>query len=129
MPSSNVGKALLFVFSDPEPEREEEINRWNHEEHMADELRRVPGVVGARRYVSCTDVHEQVYGATALRSPQYFPKYVSIYELETEEVLLGPEYREFMTNPTEWTRRVAGSSGLTALVYRQVYPEEGFLTR
>ncbi len=116
-----------MVFSDPEPEREEEINRWNHEEHMADELRRVPGVVGARRYVSCVDVQQKVYGARGI--PEYFPKYVTLYELETEEVLLGPEYQEFITNPTEWTRRVAGSSGLTALVYRQVYPEEGFLTR
>lgn len=125
--ASAVGKALLMVFSNPEPEMEDEINRWYDEEHIADELRRVPGVVGARRYVSCADLRQQIF--EAIGPAQFFPKYVSIFELETEDVLLGPEYQEFLTNPTEWTRRVAGRSGLMVLVYRQVYPEEGFLTR
>lgn len=121
------GRALLIVSADPPPELEDELNRWYDEEHLADELRRVPGVVSARRYVAASAIQEEIFAGRP--HPDHYPKYLTIFELETEETLRSPEYQEFLTNPTEWTRRIVGNVPITALVYRQVYPEEGFFTR
>ena len=60
---------------------------------------------------------------------EHYPKYLAIFELETEETLRSPEYQEFLTNPTEWTRRIVPNVSIMALVYQQVYPEEDFFTR
>lgn len=121
------GKALLIVTADPSAEWEDEVNRWYDEEHIIDELRRVPGVLSARRFVSCPGVRDEVFEDRA--KPPFFPRYLAIFELETEEVLHSPEYQEFLHNPTEWGRRVVPNVPLSVLVYRQVYPEEGFATR
>ncbi len=122
-----MGKALLIVAMDPPPELEDEVNRWYDEEHLADELRRVPGVVSARRFAAATAVHREVFAA--LPQPPFFPKFLAIFELETEDVLRSKEYLEFVANPTEWTRRVIGDVPVIPLVYSQVFPEEGAFTR
>ncbi|MCE2463911.1 MAG: hypothetical protein J4F46_08400 [Dehalococcoidia bacterium] len=121
------GRALLIVSADPPPELEGELNRWYDEEHLADELRRVPGVVSARRYVAASAIQDEIFSGRP--HPQHYSKYLTIFELETEETLGSPEYWDFLTNPTEWTRRIVRDVPITALVYRQVYPEEGFFTR
>ena len=121
------GRALLIVTADPSPEWDDELNRWYNEEHLADELRRVPGVVSARRYVSSPALRGEIFAARG--EPRFYPRYLAIFELETEDVLHSPEYQAFLTNPTEWSRRVVPNVPITALVYRQVYPESGFLTR
>ena len=122
------GKALLIVSADPPPELEDELNRWYNEEHLADELRRVPGVVSARRYIASSAIQEEIFAGRP-HPAEHYPKYLTIFELETEETLRSPEYQEFLTNPTEWTRRIVHNVSITALVYQQVYPEEGFFTR
>ena len=121
------GRALLIVAADPPADREDEMNRWYDEEHLADELRRVPGVVSARRYVALPSLQAEVFAGRP--RPEFFPKYLAIFELETEETLRTPEYEAFRDNPTEWSRWVSPNVSIAALVYRQVYPEEGFLTR
>ena len=121
------GKALLIVSADPPPELEDELNRWYNEEHLADELRRVPGVVSARRYIASPAIQHEIFSGRSL--PGHYPKYLTIFELETEETLRSPEYQEFLTNPTEWTRRIVQNVSITARVYRQVYPDEDFFTR
>ena len=121
------GKALLIVVMDAPPEWDDEVNRWYNEEHLIDELRRVPGVISARRFISSPELRDEVFAGRP--RPDYYPKYLAIFELETEDVLHSPEYQAFLTNPTEWSRRVVPNVPITALVYRQVYPESGFLTR
>ena len=121
------GKAILIVTTDPSPEWEDELNRWYDEEHIIDELQRVPGVVSARRFVSAPGVRDAVFGDRA--TPAVFPHYLAIFELETEEVLHSPEYQAFLNNPTEWGERVVPNVPLSVLVYRQIYPEQGFATR
>ena len=125
--AKTTGKALLVVISDPSQEWDDELNRWYDEEHIVDELQRVPGVVSARRFVSSPEIQAEVFSGRA--KPDFYPKYMAIFELETEEVLHSPEYQEFMHNPTEWSRRLVPNVPISALVYRQVYPEEGFATR
>lgn len=121
------GKALLIVAIDAPAELDEEPNRWYNEEHLADELRRVSGVLSARRYVASTPLQQEIFGH--MPSPAYYPQYLTIFELETDEVLQGAEYLAFMNNPTEWSQRIVPNVRLSALVYHQIYPEEGFFTR
>ena len=125
--AGTTGKALLIVTTDPSPEWEDELNRWYDEEHIIDELQRVPGVLSARRYIRAPSVRDTVFGDQA--KPAVFPHYLAIFELETEEVLHRPEYQAFMNNPTEWGQRVIPNVPLSVLVYRQVYPERGVATR
>src|SRR5690606_8933757 len=82
-------KALLGVWMDPEPEREEDLNRWYAEEHFADRMA-MPGWLRGRRYVSLEGAH----------------KYVALYELEDLSALTSPEYTAAQKNSTPWTRRV-----------------------
>ena len=121
------GKAILIVTTDPSSQWEDELNRWYDEEHIVDELQRVPGVLSARRFVSSPQVRDEVFGDMAV--PAVFPHYLAIFELETEDVLHSPEYQAFLNNPTEWGRRVVPNVPLSVLVYRQVYPDQGFATR
>jgi hypothetical protein len=82
-------KALLGVWMDPTPEREDDLNRWYAEEHFPDRLA-MPGWLRGRRYVSLEGAH----------------KYVALYELEDLGALTSATYREAMANSTPWTRRV-----------------------
>lgn len=69
------GRALLIVRSQVVPAREDEYNRWYNEVHLRD-MRNVPGVLSARRYVALLDE----------------PKYAAVYELESEDVLTTDAY-------------------------------------
>jgi hypothetical protein len=82
-------KALLGVWMDPPPEREDDLNRWYAEEHLADRMS-MPGWLRVRRYQSLEGAH----------------KYVALYDLEDLNAFTSPKYREAQANPTPWTRRV-----------------------
>lgn len=69
------GRALLVVRSQVVPARDEEFSRWYNEVHLRD-MRRVPGVVSARRYVALLDE----------------PRYAAVYEMESEEVFQTEAY-------------------------------------
>jgi hypothetical protein len=94
-------RALLGVWMDPEPEREEDLNRWYAEEHLPDRLA-MPGWLRGRRYVSLEGAH----------------KYVALYDLEDLSALVSPKYREAQANSTPWTRRVVDNlRGFTRTEY------------
>ena len=82
-------KALLGVWMDPEPEREDDLNRWYAEEHLPDRLE-MPGWLRGRRYVSLEGEH----------------KYVALYDLEDLSALTSEKYRASQASSTPWTRRV-----------------------
>jgi hypothetical protein len=81
--------ALLGVWMDPAPEREDDLNRWYEEEHLADRLS-MPGWLTARRYRSLEGAH----------------KYVALYDLENLAALHSPKYTEAQKHSTPWTRQV-----------------------
>ena len=94
-------KALLGVWMDPAPEREDDLNRWYAEEHFPDRLA-MPGWLRGRRYLSLEGEH----------------KYVALYDLENLEALTSPTYRENMANSTPWTRQVVDNlRGFTRTEY------------
>ena len=96
--------ALLGVWMDPTPEREDDLNRWYAEEHFSDRLA-MPGWLRGRRYVSLEGEH----------------KYVALYELEDLGALTSPEYKHAQANSTPWTREVVDNlRGFTRTEYELV---------
>jgi hypothetical protein len=94
-------KALLGVWMDPTPDREDDLNRWYAEEHFPDRLA-MPGWLRGRRYVSLEGEH----------------KYVALYDLEDLGALSSPTYREAQANSTPWTRQVVDNlAGFTRTEY------------
>jgi hypothetical protein len=87
---------LLAVWMETTPEKEDDLNRWYEEEHLADRMAS-PGFLRVRRYVS-------VSGG---------PKYVALYDL-ADGALTSDAYMKARGNPTEWTKRVLG--GLTTSI-------------
>ena len=106
--------ALLGVWMDPAPEREEDLNRWYAEEHFPDRLS-MPGWLRGRRYVSLEGK----------------PKYVALYDLEDLDALTSPKYKEAQASSTPWTRQVVDNlAGFTRTEYQLVQslgesPKEG----
>ena len=100
----------MMVYADVEPDQEDEFNSWYNEEHIG-QLMTIPGLLNAARY-------EAISGG---------PKYLACYELDTPEVVGGPEYQQLHANPTEWARRMSpGAIGqnYARIVYRQIFPTE-----
>jgi hypothetical protein len=71
-----VARYLFVVNSNPVDGREQEYNEWYSNRHLAD-LRALPGVVSARRFV-LNDVQ-----LAEARQPF---KYIALYEVETDDL-------------------------------------------
>ena len=101
------GRGIFMVFTDIEPQHEEEFNAWYDTEHLADVVAR-PGVLcGAR------DIAEK--GG---------PKYLAVYELTSSEVVQSAEFRQ---EPTPWSRRIAPSvigKNVARVLGQQIFPRD-----
>jgi hypothetical protein len=103
------GTGLLMAWTDVDPAREDEFNRWYDEEHIG-RLLAVPGFLSAGRY-------------RALRGG---PKYLAMYELEDHNVLRSaafidtvlyqPSARRLTTSPSTTGRNFLLNG------YRQIFP-------
>ncbi|HEX7124615.1 MAG TPA: hypothetical protein VF406_02420 [Thermodesulfobacteriota bacterium] len=97
--------AVFLACRDVPAEHEAEFNRWYDEEHVP-MVRRVPGVLGARRF----------------RASSGSPRYLALYDLAHERVAEDPAW--LAAGQTGWSRRIAAlTAGLPRLlaVYR-AYP-------
>ena len=65
------GRGIFLVYTDIDPQYEEEFNAWYNTEHLP-ELLSLPGFLDAARYVAYKGV----------------PKYLAVYELESAEALV-----------------------------------------
>jgi hypothetical protein len=98
---------FLLVLMQPPENIEEEFNAWYDSEHVPERLA-VPGVLTAIRFSS-------ISAAT--------PKYLAMYDLESESVLESDAYRRVAgDNSSPWTRRVTGKTKVYRSVGRQIYP-------
>jgi hypothetical protein len=98
---------FLLVLMQPPENIEEEFNAWYDSEHVPERLA-VPGVLTAIRFAS-------VSAAT--------PKYLAMYDLETEAVLDSEAYRRVAgANSSPWTKRVTGKTRVYRSVGNQIYP-------
>ena len=86
-------RGLLLVMMDIDPEHEDDFNRWYNEEHVPERLA-ISGFVRARRF----------------RAISGEPRYLALYELDSQDVLQSEEYLHFLEGrgETQWTQRVLG---------------------
>jgi hypothetical protein len=103
------GTGLLMIWTDVDPEHETEFNRWYDQEHIP-HLLRVPGFLGAGRYVAVTGG----------------PRYLAMYELEDPHVLRTPTFLDSVRyTPSPWRRAASGGHvGRNYIVnaYRKIFP-------
>jgi hypothetical protein len=85
-----LGRAVLAIWSDADPEHEDEFNRWYTHQHLPERVC-VPGFRRGRRY--------RKDGPGALR-------YFTLYETDNAGVLASQPYLDRLNDPTEWTRKV-----------------------
>jgi hypothetical protein len=99
-------KGFLLVLMQPPDNIEEEFNAWYDTEHVPERLA-VPGVLTAIRFSSVS--------AT--------PKYLAMYDLESESVLESGAYKRVAgENSSPWTKRVTGKTKVYRSVGSQIYP-------
>ncbi len=82
------GRGALLLWNDIEPGMEAEYLRWHSREHVPERIT-VPGILAGRRYRTA--------------DPEW-QRYLSVYELESTDVLNRPAYLALLANPTPWSR-------------------------
>ena len=85
---SLLGQGFLAIWNDIVPGGEPNFHHWHTKEHVPERVG-VPGFLRGRRW-------EAVTGQ---------PKYFTLYETETVDVLASPAYLGRLNDPTPWTRR------------------------
>ncbi|MCF8103900.1 MAG: hypothetical protein K9K64_00305 [Desulfohalobiaceae bacterium] len=79
----------LFVWTDIDPEHEEDFNRWYDREHMQERVS-IPGFRWARRY--------RALSGQARR-------YLALYRVDGRDVFTSDAYREAFKHQTDWSNR------------------------
>lgn len=83
--------SYLFIASmDVDPDKEALFNEVYDTEHVPS-LLKVPGVRGATRYVS--EPFEVRIGGETKREEASSPRYTALYEIDSPDVLLSPEWQ------------------------------------
>lgn len=102
------GRGIFLVYTDIEPQYEEEFNAWYNTEHLP-ELLSLQGFLDAARYVAYKGV----------------PKYLAVYELESAEALKSAEFQKWRANPSPWSRRISPTvigKNLSRTLGQQIFP-------
>src|SRR5262249_7140143 len=81
------GNAVVAIWNDIEPAARTDFIEWHNREHVPERVA-IPGFLRGRRYVASE-------GA---------PEFFTLYEAESRDVLVGPDYLARLNNPTPWTR-------------------------
>lgn len=99
------GQGLLALWNGVDPIRSAEYDLWHTREHVPERVT-VPGMLSARRYVD---------GDGPL------PRYLTLYDLQSLDVLTSPPYRELLEKPTDWSSSMRPSfRGFLRLACRQL---------
>ena len=80
--------ALLALWNGVDPARADEYHLWHTREHVPERLT-IPGIRHALRFVD---------GEGPL------PSCLTLYQLDSPDVLTSPPYRALLENPTPWSR-------------------------
>jgi hypothetical protein len=84
-----IGNGFLAIWSDLSPEDETDWAHWMTREHSSER-------VGIDGFLGC-----RIFRATSAAANRY----VILYDLETPDVVGGPEYLARLNAPTPWTQR------------------------
>lgn len=83
------GKGMLITSMDIDPSDEAEFNIWYDREHLAERVA-IKGFNEARRWIA-VDAK---------------PKYFCTYSTESFEALTSPDYKQALSNQTEWSNKM-----------------------
>ena len=110
-PTQSIGRTVMVVMMDVDPDHDEEFNRWYNDEHLPERLA-IPGYVSARRF--------------KLEEGQGVLKYLCIWELEDASPLQSQEYRAQNARSSQLRDRAHSyiRERMRGL-YRQIYPAVG----
>ena len=86
-----LGKGVLAVWNDIAPELEAEYNDWYTNQHLPERVG-IPGFLRGRRF---------------RRVSAGGPRYFTLYEVASPDVLTSAPYLERLNDPTDWTKKVA----------------------
>jgi hypothetical protein len=112
-----IGRAILHVMMDVEPEWDDELNAWYAEEHLP-RLLEVSGMLAARRFV---DAHWPAASSTdGGGAADGRHQYVAIYELVDADVVTTPEYAEAAAMSPR-TATLAPHLSFFSQIYREVF--------
>lgn len=103
-----LSKTVYIVTSQPEPDWEQEVNRWYDQEHLP-MLLAVPGYRSGRRYVA-------VEGE---------PKYMAFWEIDSLAAYQSPEHDA--VNLTPWSKKIRPHNRSQLGFYEQTQPAEGLM--
>lgn len=104
MASPVKGRAILFAEMTPAPGDEARFNDWYDNHHTPSHVEGVPGFLSAHRYADPDG-----------------PGYCAVYELDSPEALLHPEYRSRKFTPNPRTKAMLDSvSGFTRYIGREI---------
>jgi hypothetical protein len=108
----NENSTLYMIQMSVAAEDDEEFERWNLEEHVAERLS-CPGFLSARRY-------RLAPGAARGSAPTDPARrnHLTIYEISDPGVLSSEAYLAMTANPTPWTLRIAARLTVTL---REIY--------
>lgn len=104
------GRGIFLVYTDMDAKYDDEFNAWYNTEHLP-ELLALPGIIDAARYVATKGD----------------PKYLAVYELASTDALETPEFKQWRSNPSPWSRRISPSvvgHNMARIVGQQVFPDE-----
>jgi hypothetical protein len=110
MAMAKKGRGIFLVYTDIDPQHEEEFNAWYNTEHLP-ELLSLPGFLDAARYVAYKGV----------------PRYLAVYELESAEALKTAEFQKWRANPSPWSRRISPTvigKNLSRTIGQQIFPAD-----
>jgi len=97
MPDAEI---LFVVAHDVPPEKEDEFNAWYNTEHIPIMLERVPGFITARRFVAVQPQLPPRVSDWLIR-----PKYLTLYDLASEDVLQSDVFLKETHSPwSSWVR-------------------------
>ncbi|MGI9525250.1 MAG: hypothetical protein ACR2PG_26770 [Hyphomicrobiaceae bacterium] len=86
------GEGAVCIWNDITPEGEADYYAWHNTEHMPERVG-IPGFLRGRRYVA----------ADAATKPRFF----TLYEVISPEVITGQDYLNRLNAPTPWTKRAS----------------------
>src|SRR4030095_38350 len=81
--------ALLALWNDVDPGFDAEYNDWHADEHVPERLT-VPGILWGRRY--------------GTGAGERMPRYLTLYGLQSADVLESAAYRQLLDQPTPLSR-------------------------
>ena len=105
-----IGRVLLHVMMDRDPELDDEINDWYNAHHLND-LLAMPGFLSARRFEAIEAEHD----------------YLTIYEVESADAFNSPEYKAPRRHQSPRAERGLSPTTFYRSVFQQTFPASGTL--